>query len=161
MNIGEKSVVSIHYTLTDEKGEIIDQSKETPLSYIHGVGSLIPGLEKELEGKLAGDKVKATIKPEEGYGPYIPELVEKLPRSTFQGVDQIEVGMEFHASNEEGETMVVRVEEINGDDITINGNHPLAGMTLNFDVEVVDVREATKEELDHGHVHGADGHHHH
>jgi FKBP-type peptidyl-prolyl cis-trans isomerase SlyD len=160
MNIGEKSVVSIHYKLTDDKGEVIDQSSDQPLSYIHGVGSLIPGLEKELEGKLAGDKVKTTIKPEEGYGQYIPELVEKLPRSTFEGVDKIEVGMEFHASNEQGETMIVRVEEINGDEITINGNHPLAGMTLNFDVEVVEVREATKEELDHGHAHGPHGHHH-
>lgn len=161
MNIKENSVVSIHYTLTDEEGEVIDKSEDQPLSYIHGIGSLIPGLEKELEGKKAGDKLKATIAPEEGYGHYVEELIEKLPRSTFEGVEDIEIGMEFHAHNEEGESMVVRVEEINGDEITINGNHPLAGMTLNFDVEVVEVREASKEELDHGHVHGPHGHHHH
>lgn len=160
MDIKEKSVVSIHYKLTDDKGEVIDQSSEHPLSYIHGMGSLIPGLEKELDGKGSGDKLTVSVAPEEGYGPYIPELVEKLPRSTFEGVDEIKVGMEFHASNEQGDTMVVRVEEINGDEITINGNHPLAGMTLNFDVEVVEVREASKEELEHGHVHGPHGHHH-
>ncbi|MBN2657037.1 MAG: peptidylprolyl isomerase [Spirochaetales bacterium] len=161
MNIQEKSVVSIHYKLTDDKGEIIDQSEDQPLAYIHGIGALIPGLEKELLGKGAGDKLQVSVSPEEGYGPYMEELIQKLPRETFEGVDTIEVGMEFHASNEEGETMIVRVEEVADDEITINGNHPLAGMNLNFDVEVVEVREASAEELEHGHVHGPHGHHHH
>ncbi|MBB6482106.1 FKBP-type peptidyl-prolyl cis-trans isomerase [Spirochaeta isovalerica] len=161
MNIQEKSVVSIHYKLTDDKGEVIDQSQDQPLAYIHGVGALIPGLEKELLGKGAGDKLQVSVTPEEGYGPHMPQLIQKLPRDTFQGVDKIEVGMEFQASNENGETMVVRVEEVADDEITINGNHPLAGMTLNFDVEVVEVREASAEELEHGHVHGEGGHHHH
>lgn len=160
MNIQEKSVVSIHYKLTDDKGDILDQSQDQPLSYIHGIGSLIPGLEKELAGKAAGDKVLATVPPEEGYGPVMPQLIQKLPRSTFQGTDTIEIGMEFQASNENGETMVVRVQEVGDEEVTINGNHPLAGMTLNFDVEVVEVREATSEELEHGHVHGPQGHHH-
>lgn len=160
MNIQEKSVVSIHYKLTDDKGQVIDQSQDQPLSYIHGVGSLIPGLEKELLGKTSGDKIQVSVSPEEGYGPHVPQLIQKLPRDTFQGVEKIEVGMEFQASNENGETMVVHVEEVSDDEITINGNHPLAGMTLNFDVEVMDVREATAEELDHGHVHGEHDHHH-
>jgi len=160
MNIQEKSVVSILYKLTDDKGMVLDQSQEDPLSYIHGIGSLIPGLEKELLGKASGDKLQVSVAPEEGYGPHMPQLIQKLPRDTFQGVETIEVGMEFQASNENGETMIVRVEEVGDDEITINGNHPLAGMTLNFDVEVVEVREASDEELEHGHVHGPHGHHH-
>lgn len=160
MNITEKCVVSMHYKLTDEAGQLLDESKDVPLAYIHGTNSLIPGLEKQLDGKSAGDKITATVPPEDGYGPVMPQLIQNLPKNTFQGVEKIEVGMEFEASNENNEKMIVRVDAVNGEEITINGNHPLAGKTLNFDVNIVEVREASEEELSHGHVHGEGGHHH-
>lgn len=153
MNIAEKCVVSMHYKLTDKNGGLLDESKDQPLTYMHGTGSLIPGLEKELLGKTAGDKIQVTVAPEDAYGPIAPQLIQKMPASTFKGVDKIEVGMEFEATGENGHIMVIRVEDVNGDEITINGNHPLAGMTLTFDVNIVDVREASEEELNHGHAH--------
>lgn len=160
MNIAEKCVVSMHYKLSDETGQVLDASTDQPLVYIHGTKTLIPGLEKELNGKISGDQVKATVPPEEAYGPMIPQLIQKLPIDTFQGVEKIEIGMEFEASNENNEKMIVRVEAVNDTEVTINGNHPLAGKTLNFDVNIVDVREATEEELSHGHAHGVGGHQH-
>jgi FKBP-type peptidyl-prolyl cis-trans isomerase SlyD len=158
MNIAEKSVVSMHYKLTDKNGGLLDESSDQPLMYMHGTGSLIPGLEKALEGKTVGDRIQVTVLPEDAYGPVAPQLIQKIPSSTFRGVDKVEVGMEFEATGENGHIMVVRVEEVEGDEVTINGNHPLAGFTLNFDVNIIEVREATKEELDHGHAH--DGHNH-
>lgn len=161
MTIAEKSVVSIDYTLRDTKGNLIDASEAgAPLTYLHGMGALIPGLERELDGKSVGDKLKVTVAPKDAYGEHMPQLVQKLPKENFQGVDELEVGMEFEASGENGHIMVVRIDEIEGDEVTINGNHPLAGMTLEFEVEVAEVREATAEELDHGHAHGGQGHHH-
>jgi len=159
--IEDKCVVSLDYKLRDTKGKILDESEAgDPFVYLHGVGSLVPGLEKELTGKKAGDKLRVEVTPSDGYGEYMPQLVQKLPRSAFEGVETLEVGMEFQASGEKGHIMEVRIEKIEGDEITINGNHPLAGMTLDFEVAVSDVRKATKVELDHGHAHG-DGHHHH
>ena len=161
MTIAEKCVVSIDYTLRDKKGEVIDSSGTgEPLSYIHGTGALIPGLEKELEGKKKGDKLTVTVEPKDGYGEFMPQLIQKLPKENFQGVDELEVGMEFQASSADGHSMVVRIDTIEGDEVTINGNHPLAGMALEFEVAIADVREASAEELDHGHAHGAGGHHH-
>jgi FKBP-type peptidyl-prolyl cis-trans isomerase SlyD len=160
MTIKEKCVVSMHYKLSDETGQLLDESKEQPLTYIHGTKTLIPGLEKELNGKSQGDQVQAVVPPEEAYGPMIPQLIQNLPIDTFQGVEKVEVGMEFEASNDNDEKMIVRVDAVNDKEVTINGNHPLAGKTLSFDVKIVDVREATDEELNHGHVHGAGGHQH-
>lgn len=160
MTIEDKRVVTMHYKLTDDSGQLLDESQDNPLLYIHGTNSLIPGLEKQLEGKTIGDKITTSVPPEEGYGPVMPQLIQNLPKDTFQGVENIEVGMEFEASNENDEKMIVRVEAIDGEEITINGNHPLAGKTLNFDVDIVDVREASEEELGHGHVHGEGGHQH-
>jgi len=161
MIIEDKCVVTLDYKLRNSKGEILDESKSgDPLVYLHGAGFLVPGLEKELTGKTAGDKLRVEVTPAEGYGEYMPQLVQKLPRSAFEGVDNLEIGMEFQASGEKGHIMEVRIEKIEGDDITINGNHPLAGMTLDFEIAVADVRQASKEELEHGHAHG-DGHHHH
>jgi len=160
MTISEKCVVSMHYKLTDESGQLLDESRDQPLLYVHGTNSLIPGLEKQLDGKTIGDQITASVPPEEGYGPVMPQLIQNLPKSTFQGVDEIKVGMEFEASNENSEKMIVRVEAIEGEEVTINGNHPLAGKTLNFDVNIVDVREASEEELSHGHAHGEGGHQH-
>ncbi|QEN09701.1 peptidylprolyl isomerase [Oceanispirochaeta crateris] len=160
MKINGKCVVSMDYKLRNEAGEILDASGTgDPLVFLHGVGALVPGLEKELNGKTSGDTLRVKVSPAEGYGEHMPQLIQKLPKESFQGVDDIEVGMEFQASSEDGHVMVVRVDSIDGDEITINGNHPLAGMTLDFEVGITDVREATAEELEHGHVHGAHGHH--
>ena len=160
MKISDKCIVSMNYKLTDTKGALLDQSADAPLTYLHGTGSLIPGLEKELEGKSAGDKVEVSVPPAEAYGEIAPQLIQKLPLNIFNGVEKVEIGMEFEASGAEGQVMVVRVEDVQGDEVTVNGNHPLAGKTLNFDVDIVEVREASEEELEHGHAHGAGGHHH-
>lgn len=154
MNITDKLVASIHYTLKNDAGDIMDTSEgEEPLSYLHGAQNIVPGLEKQLEGKSIGDKLSVIVSPEEGYGEYDANLIQELPRSMFDGVDNIEVGMEFHAQTQQG-MQIVEVKKIEGDTITIDGNHPLAGHTLHFDVEITDIREASADELEHGHVHG-------
>lgn len=160
MNITKDSVALFHYTLTNNKGETLDSSSGgEPLAYLHGGGNIIPGLEKALEGKTVGDKLKVTVSPEEGYGKHDPSLVQQVPRRAFQGVSNIQPGMSFSTQGPQG-PMRVTVTKILGDMVTIDGNHALAGETLNFDVEITEVRAASQEELDHGHVHGAGGHHH-
>lgn len=160
MNISDNSVASFHYTLTDSSGEVLDSSEgKEPLTYLHGVGNIIPGLEKELAGKAVGDKLTVAVPAAEAYGERNEEMIQELPASMFTGVEKIEAGMEFHAQTEQG-LQVVRVKSVEGDTVTIDGNHPLAGVNLNFDVEITEVREATDEEKDHGHVHGAGGHEH-
>lgn len=157
--IGKNSVVGINYTLTNDAGEVMDSSEgRGPLVYLHGAHNLIPGLEAQLAGKTVGASFKATIAPADAYGETDPALIQTLPREMFRGVDNIEVGMGFTAQGPQGQQHIV-VTAVNGDDVTIDGNHPMAGKTLHFDVEVVSVREATAEEIDHGHVH--DGSHHH
>ena len=153
MNISDKSIVSINYTLKDDEGNLLDKSESEPLSYMHGVGNLIPGLEKELDGKTAGDKINVSIPPEDAYGEFQSSLVQEVSKEMFQGVEKVEPGMQFEARGADDNTMLVRIDRVEGDKVTINGNHPLAGMTLNFDVDVVEVREATEEELEHGHSH--------
>jgi FKBP-type peptidyl-prolyl cis-trans isomerase SlyD len=160
MQAGDNTVVLIHYTLTSDTGETLDSSEgREPLGYLHGFGNIIPGLENALTGKQAGDKLKVSIKPEEAYGVREDALVQVVPRSAFGGAQDLEVGMQFQAQTPEG-VRVVTVVDVAGDDITLDGNHPLAGETLHFDVEVTLVRAATQEELTHGHVHGEGGHHH-
>jgi FKBP-type peptidyl-prolyl cis-trans isomerase SlyD len=160
MPIAQNSVVTIHYTLKDDAGEVIDTSREgDPIAYLHGHGNLVPGLERELEGKNSGDKVNVSVTPEHGYGEYDKQLVQQVPRRALQGIPNVKVGMRLQAQTPEGPRAVV-VTRLVGDMVTIDGNHPLAGKNLNFDVEITDVREATEEELEHGHVHGAGGHHH-
>lgn len=160
MTIEKDKVVSIDYTLTGDNGETIDSSAgREPLSYIQGHQNIIPGLEKELEGKTVGDKLTAVIPPEEGYGKFQESLIQEVSKDVFQGVDKIEVGMQFQAQMENA-PVVVTVTQVEDDKVTIDGNHPLADQTLNFDVEVKNIREATEEELSHGHIHGPDGHHH-
>ncbi len=152
--IGDNVVVSIHYKLTNNAGDVLDSSEGgQPLSYLHGAGNLIPGLENELKGKAAGASMQVTVAPEEAYGPVHDALIETVPRAAFQGVESIEPGMAFEASGQDGQSRRIVVTEVTGDDITIDGNHPLAGVELNFDVQVVEVRDATPEEIDHGHVH--------
>ncbi len=161
MQIAVNSVVTIEYTLTDDAGNVIDSSKGgDPLAYIHGIGNIIPGLEAALEGKRAGDALKVAVAPAEGYGERDDSMMQAVPRQMFENPDEIQAGMQFHTMTEDGHTMVVTVVEITPETITVDANHPLAGQNLNFDVTIVEVREATAEELDHGHVHGAGGHHH-
>ena len=160
MQIADKTVVSIHYTLTNADGETLDSSVgQDPLVYLHGSNNIIAGLEAALLGKSAGDSLQVCVEPGDGYGELRDELVQEVDRSAFQGVDEIDVGMQFMAQTPWGEQPVT-VVKVEGDNITLDGNHPLAGQVLNFDVEVVEIREASAEELDHGHVHGPGGHHH-
>lgn len=159
MQIEDNAVVTFHYTLTNDDGELIESSKEsTPLAYIHGQGRIISGLESALEGRQTGDKFNVRLEPGDAYGERTDELVQTMPRSAFVDADDLDVGMAFRALSEGGET-IVHVVNIEGDQVTVDGNHPLAGQALNFDVEVEDVREATEEELSHGHVHGPHGAH--
>lgn len=160
MPIAQNSVVTIHYTLKDDAGELIDSSREgDPIAYLHGHGNLVPGLERELEGKSTGDTVNVSVTPEQGYGDYDKGLVQQVPRRALQGIPNVKVGMRLQAQTPQGPRAVV-VTRLAGDMVTIDGNHPLAGKNLNFDVEVTDVRDATEEELEHGHVHGPGEHHH-
>jgi FKBP-type peptidyl-prolyl cis-trans isomerase SlyD len=157
--IAKDQVVSFHYTLTDEQGTVIDKSEAQPLIYLHGASNIIPGLENALVGKSVGDKLTVTVQPSEAYGEYQPEMVQEVPRNLFQGVDNIEAGMQFQAQTDDG-MQVVTVKDVTDEAVIVDGNHPLAGQTLNFDVEVVEIRDASTEELAHGHAHGAGGHNH-
>jgi len=159
MQVTDNTAVSFHYTLTNNGGEQLDSSiGGEPLLYLHGAGNIIPGLEAALTGKRVGDKLSVTIPPEQAYGVLDENMTQLVSKKMFEGMD-IEIGMQFHADVSYG-SGVITITEINGDDVTIDGNHPLAGETLHFDVEVVDVREATADELAHGHIHGAGCDHH-
>ncbi|GAA5010088.1 peptidylprolyl isomerase [Acinetobacter puyangensis] len=157
--IANDHVVKFNYTLTNGEGQILDKSEGQPLAYLHGASNIIPGLENALTGKTTGEKLTVNVPAAEGYGEYHAELVQEVPRQMFQGVDNIQAGMQFQAQTEDG-VQIVTVKDVQEENVIIDGNHPLAGQDLTFDVEIVEVRPATQEELDHGHVHGADGHHH-
>ena len=160
MQVQKNKVVSIDYKLTDGSGKVIDSSENHgPLLYIQGIGNLIPGLEKELEGKKAGDNLKVTIAAKDGYGERNDSLCQTVPRAQFESAEGLEIGMQFEVETEQGE-LVVSVTKIEGDSVTVDGNHPLAGVELHFDVTIKEVRDASAEELAHGHVHGEGGHHH-
>ena len=160
MQISPNTVVAFHYTLTDDAGQVIDTSDgREPLTYLHGAGHIVPGLEKQMEGRAAGDKFVADVIPEEGYGAHHAELMQEVPRDAFPGVPDIQPGMQFQGRGPQGEISVT-VTRVEGDKIFIDGNHPLAGKALHFAIEVTAVREASADELAHGHVHGAGGHHH-
>ena len=151
--IGNNSVVTIHYTLTDDSGDVLDSSKGgDPLIYLHGANNIIPGLENELAGKTAGASLKVSVKPEDGYGEHSPEAIQQVPRSAFEGIDDIQPGMQFQTEGPQGVQVIV-VAEVSDDEVTIDANHPLAGKTLHFDVSIEGVRDATPEEIDHGHAH--------
>ncbi|MDZ7828565.1 MAG: peptidylprolyl isomerase [Halofilum sp. (in: g-proteobacteria)] len=160
MQIARDTVAAIDYKLTDNDGQVLDTSEgREPLSYLHGAGNLIPGLESALEGQTEGDSLSVTVKPEEAYGERDERLVQQVPMAAFEGVDQVEAGMRFQATDEQGQGRVVTVTEVDGDQVTVDANHPLAGQPLNFEVSVVEVRAATDEEIEHGHVHtGEDDH---
>ena len=153
MQIAKNTVVTIDYTLTNDDGQVIDTSSNSqPLAYIHGTGSIIPGLEAALEGKDSGEEVKVSIPPEQAYGERDDELKQVVPKDRFDGVDKLEPGMQFQAQSEGG-VRIVTISAVEGDDVTVDANHPLAGETLHFEVAVREVREASAEELEHGHVH--------
>ncbi len=159
MIISENAAVLFHYTLTDEEGTQLDSSKgKEPLAYLHGHKNIIPGLEKAMEGKQAGDVMEVNIEAADAYGELQEQMIQEVPRKTFQA-DDITVGMRFEAQTPNGPVSVV-VTGVTDETVTVDGNHPLAGKNLNFDVRIDTVREATEEELTHGHVHGAGGHQH-
>ena len=161
MSIKHNSAVSFHYTLTDDNGQQLDSSDgREPLAYLHGAGNIIPGLENALEGKSTGDKMMVAVTAAEGYGEVQPALIQEVPRGSFEGVENIEVGMQFEAQTGNGASVPVTVTAVTDESITVDGNHPLAGKNLNFDVSIEEVRDASQEELDHGHVHGPGGHNH-
>lgn len=157
MQISKHKVAAIHYTLTDNEGKVLDSSAgRDPLYYIQGIGNLIPGMEEGLEGKKQGDKFNLKVSPEKGYGVKDDKMIQKVPRSAF-GTGEIKKGMQFQTNHGQ----IVTVIEVGLSEITVDANHPLAGVELNFAVEVISIREATADELAHGHVHGPGGHHHH
>ena len=147
MQIAANKAVSIDYTLTNDAGEVIDSSAGgAPLVYLHGARNIIAGLEKALEGKQVGDELEVAVEPEEAYGEYSAELVAVLNRSMFEGVEELEVGMQFHASGPDGGMQIVTIRDLEGDDVTVDGNHPLAGQRLNFKVKVVEIGRASCRE---------------
>ncbi len=157
--IANNHVVSFHYTLTNAEGEQLDKSQDQPLVYLQGAGNIIPGLDKAMEGKTVGEKFSVTIPAAEAYGEYNTDLVQEVPLQMFQGVENVEPGMQFQAQTDDG-VQIVTIKAIEGENAIVDANFPLAGQDLTFDVEITDIREASAEELDHGHVHGAGGHHH-
>jgi len=161
MMIQKDRVALIHYTLTDDGGSVIDSSAGgDPLAYLHGNGNLVPGLETALEGKKAGDSFKVTVAPADGYGVRDERLMQRVPKRSLAGAGELRKGMQFQAQVG-GTVRVFTVTGLVGDMVTLDGNHELADKNLNFQIDVVEVREASAEELDHGHVHGPGGHHHH
>ncbi len=159
VQIEKKMAVSIHYTLTNNAGEQLDNSRDQePMVYLHGLGQIISGLENALLGKSVGDKFVVTIPPADAYGEKRDDMLQIVPITMFEGIDKVEVGMKFHADASHGVDMVT-VSKIEGDEVTIDGNHPLSGEALTFDVEVIDIRPATADELSHKHIHGASCNH--
>ena len=158
MTIAENKVVTIDYTLTDNSGDVIDQSVDGGFSYLHGAENIIPGLEQRLAGKSVGESLTVTIPPEEAYGLRDDALKQVVPKEAFDTQDEIEVGQQFHAQSPDDKPMVITVVAVEDTQITIDGNHPLAGVDLNFEVKIIDIRDASDDEISHGHTHGADGH---
>lgn len=158
--IGPNVVASFHYTLRGEDKEIIDASEGEPLSYLHGFGNIIPGLESQLLGLSVGAKKNVEVSPENGYGEYNPKMVMDVPREQFPKEATLEVGEVFQLGNDQGQVIMARIAKVSDASVTLDANHPLAGKKLFFEVEIAAIREASKEELEHGHAHGAGGHHH-
>lgn len=160
MTIKQNSVVTMHYELKDDAGEVLDSSKgQEPLTYLHGANNIIIGLEEQLLGKSQGDVVNAVVSPEKGYGMPIEQLIQQVPKEAFGEVENVEVGMRFQADTEQGPVPVV-ITAIEDNMVTVDGNHPLAGKELHFECEITEIRDASAEEIEHGHVHGPGGHQH-
>ena len=159
MTITANKVVTLDYTLTDDSGEVLDQSSNGQFAYLHGASNIIPGLEDALTGKSAGESLNVKVTPELGYGHRDESLSQVVGIDMFESPDDVEVGLQFHAQSGDGNRIVITVTKVEGEEVTIDGNHPLAGVTLNFDVTIVNVRDATEQEITHQHVH-AHGHDH-
>jgi len=160
MQVANNTAVAFHYTLTNDAGDELDSTAGSePLMYLHGRGNIISGLEEALKNKEVGDTFIVRIEPADAYGEFNEDMIQVVSRDMFDGIDRVEVGMQFHAAVNSG-SGVITVIEVNGDDITVDGNHPLAGQALNFAIEIIDIRQATPEEISHGHIHGPGGHHH-
>ncbi len=158
MHIEKGMVVAIDYTLKDQNGQIWETSKgDEPWVYLHGFGGVIPGLEPELLGKKIGDSFSMTLRPEQAYGPYEPDLANKVPRSAFGDIDNLTVGLKLSAQTDDGSSHTVTVTEVTDDFVTVDANHPMAGQLVEVDVQVLTIRPATPTELEHGHAH-QDGH---
>ena len=161
MNIANDHVVEIDYTLTSKSGEVLDSSSGgQPLAYLHGHKNIVSGLEKDLEGKAIGDNFKSVVSPLDGYGEVNNQLVTEVPKEALASIPDLKEGISIQAQSSQG-TQVFKVIKISEDKVTLDGNHPLAGHTLYFDITVKSVRMATEEEISHGHAHGPGGHHHH
>jgi len=161
VNIEKNTVVSADFELFDREGRLIDSSEANgPLVYLHGAEQLLPALEAALQGHAMGDELSVELTPEQAFGERVEALVDRAPRANFPGVEDIESGMRFQTEMEDGSQMVVTVTDVDDEWVTVDGNHELAGMDLRFELKVADVRNATDEEIAHGHVHGPDGHHH-
>ena len=160
MQIANKHVVTLNYTLKDNDDNVIDKSDDGSFCYLHGASNIIPGLENALSGKTNGDTFSVTIQPEDAYGIHDEAKSQDVPRSMFPPEQEIKAGMQFNAQGPDGQAVTVTVKSIDGETIVVDGNHPLAGVILNFEVIVMDIRDASAEELEHGHVHGPNGHHH-
>ncbi len=160
MNISDKHIVTLNYTLKDDDNNILDKSDDGSFCYLHGASNIIPGLENALTGKTTGDQLSVSVSPEDGYGLRDDEKMQEVPRDAFPEDQTIEAGMQFQAEGPDGQAIMVTIASIDGDTVKVDGNHPLAGVTLHFDVNIAEVREASAEELDHGHVHGPHGHDH-
>ncbi|KPN07890.1 MULTISPECIES: FKBP-type peptidyl-prolyl cis-trans isomerase [Xanthomonas] len=152
MEISQGRVATIHYTLSDDSGQVLDRSTpDAPLSYLHGAGNIVPGLEHALDGKRVGETLTADVVPEQGYGPRHEQLIQQVPREAFPTDVEVVPGVQFEARTQQGPVLVT-VTEVGPEQVTVDGNHPLAGQTLHFAVEVIEVREATTEELNEGQV---------
>ena len=159
--IVDGAVVTMHYKLTLDDGQVIDSSEgQDPLPYLHGANNIVPGLEAAMTGKAAGESFEICVAPEEGYGPRIDEAVQTVPRDRFPADAELQAGLQFQATDPDGNPLMGTITQVEGDDVTVDFNHPLAGQTLNFSIQVVEVREATEEEKQRGHVHGPGGHQH-
>ena len=162
MAIAQNKVVTMNFTLTDDLGNVLDTTDQGgPFSYISGNGMVLPKLEEAVNGMIIGTKKSLKLSAADGYGNYNEEALQVVGKENFPEDFVLEVGMEYMASNPDGVQMPFIITNVDGEEITIDFNHPLAGKNLNFDIELVDVRDATAEELNHGHVHGTGGHHHH
>ncbi len=161
MQIAKDKIVAFEYTLTDADGNVIDKSEgRGPMAYLHGRGGIIPGLEEALTGQEAGAELKVVVTPDKGYGERNDGLLNRVPKEAFKGELEFELGLQFPVQDQQGNQRLVTIVHIEDDAIVLDANHPLAGVDLTFDVKIVEVRDATAEELEHGHSHGEGGHAH-
>lgn len=153
MTVKKDAVVEMHYTLKNDAGDVLDSTDKAPMPFIQGHGNIIPGLEKALEGLKVGETCDVSVAPEDAYGAHYEEGVQEISKDDLQDIENLEVGMELQSQDEQNNPFIVHVEKINENTITVDANHPLAGQTLHFNVSIESIRKATKDELEHGHVH--------